>query len=230
MRVVALLIALLSLVLLATYLPSVSFYAIHPVTPLLFALYGYGISLVRKAQDSPMWRPSITRETREDVPDDTDKMPPLTRLWQEFLLLMLILGVAGWGLEPAANVIAAEAGLSYTVIGVLLTAVSTSIPELVTSLAAVRRGALTLAVGGIIGGNAFDVLFISASDLAYRQGSIYHAISHEASFWLALNLFMSGILIMGLIRREKHGLAGIGWESAAILLLYPLGVFLLIKA
>ncbi|GAB3013966.1 sodium:calcium antiporter [Bowmanella dokdonensis] len=225
----ALLISLLSLVLLATYLPSLTFFGIHPVSPLLFVLYGYGISLVRKAQDSPMWRPSITRETREDVPDDVGKMPPLSRLWREFLLLMLILGVAGWGLEPAANVIAEKAGVSYTVIGVMLTAISTSIPELVTSVAAVRRGALTLAVGGIIGGNAFDVLFISASDIAYRAGSIYHAVPQEASFWLALNLFMSGILIMGLIRREKHGIAGIGWESAAIMVLYLLGVFLLLN-
>ena len=52
----------------------------------------------------------------------------------------------------------------------LMTAVATSLPELVTTLAAVRRGAAQLAVGGIIGGNAFDVLFLSASDVAYRDG------------------------------------------------------------
>lgn len=40
-------------------------------------------------------------------------------------------------------------------------------------MAAVRRGALTLAVGDILGGNCFDVLFISGSDVAYREGSIY---------------------------------------------------------
>lgn len=32
---------------------------------------------------------------------------------------------------------------------------------------------LSLAVGGIIGGNAFDTLFTAASDIAYRDGSIY---------------------------------------------------------
>lgn len=154
-------------------------------------------------------------------------MPTLARLCWAFLGLMTVLGLSGWTLESAATVIAAGGGLSHTVVGVMLTAISTSIPELVTSIAAVRRGALTLAVGGIVGGNAFDILFIAASDIAYREGSIYHAISAESQFWLALDLLMSGVLIMGLIRREPQGIARIGVESAAILLLYLLGVAVL---
>jgi cation:H+ antiporter len=43
--------------------------------------------------------------------------------------------------------------------------------ELVTTIAAVRRGALQLAVGGIIGGNTFDTLFLTAADVSYREGS-----------------------------------------------------------
>lgn len=141
---------------------------------------------------------------------------------------MTVLGLSGWTLESAATVIAAGGRLSHTFVGVMLTTISTSIPELVTSIAAVRRGALTLAVGGIVGGNVFDILFIAASDIAYREGSIYHAISAESQFWLALDLLMTGVLIMGLIRREPQGIARIGVESAAILLLlYPLGVAVL---
>ena len=224
----ALLISLLALVLLTIYLPDSTLWHIHPTTPLLFAFYIYGLWLVRGAQRYPQWHPDITRDTRQDQPDDIGQMPSLARLWKEFALLMLVLGIAGWVLEPAATVIAARAGISHTVVGVMLTAISTSIPELVTSIAAVRRGALTLAVGGIIGGNAFDVLFIAASDIAYRPGSIYHAISADSTFWIALTLLMSGVLIMGLIRRERRGIARIGVEGVAILLLYLGGVTVLL--
>lgn len=223
----ALLTSMLALVLLGTLLPGVTLWGIHPATPLLVAFYLYGLRLVRDAQQAPMWRPTLTRETRQDTPDDLSRMPTLARLCWAFLGLMTVLGLAGWTLESAATVIAAGGGLSHTVVGVMLTAISTSIPELVTSIAAVRRGALTLAVGGIVGGNAFDILFIAASDIAYREGSIYHAISAESQFWLALDLLMSGVLIMGLIRREPQGIARIGVESAAILLLYLLGVAVL---
>ncbi|MDZ7686362.1 MAG: hypothetical protein U5O39_16320 [Gammaproteobacteria bacterium] len=110
-------------------------------------------------------------------------MPPPSRLWSEFAILMVVLGLAGLMLEPAATTISAHTGLTQTIVGVMLTAVSTSIPELVTSIAAVRRGALTLAVGGILGGNAFDTLFMAASDIAYRDGSIYHAMPAATEFW-----------------------------------------------
>ena len=224
-----LLICLLSVIMLAPMLPDVTVFGIHPVTPALFGFYLYGLKLVQGATESPMWRPAVTLDTREDTPDDTTQMPSMVRLWTEFLGLMAVLGVAGWALEPSATTIARETGLGQTVIGVMLTAISTSIPELVTSVAAVRRGALTLAVGGIIGGNAFDTLFTAASDLAYRDGSIYHAMSNDARFWVALTILMSGILMMGLIRRERVGIGRIGAESVAIMVLYLGGVLLLLS-
>jgi len=141
-----------------------------------------------------------------------------------------VLGLAGWTLEPAATVIAAKTGLTQTVVGVMLTAISTSIPELVTSIAAVRRGALTLAVGGIIGGNAFDTLFMAASDIAYRDGSIYHTMTESAQLWVSLTLLMSAVLMMGLLRRERVGPGRIGVESVVLILLYLGGAGLLLSA
>ncbi|XKH59561.1 sodium:calcium antiporter [Halomonas sediminis] len=224
----ALLITLLGLILLTPTLPEITLWGIHPVTPILLGLYIYGIQLVRSARLYPMWKPSVTRETREDTPEDTSVMPTLPRLCGTFLFLMIGLGFAGWVLAPTANNIAIKTGLSHTAVGVLLTAVSTSIPELVTSIAAVRRGALTLAVGGIIGGNAFDTLFTAASDIAYRPGSIYHTMTAEVILWVSLTLVMSSILMMGLIRRQEQGPGRIGWESVTIMVLYFLGVLLLL--
>ncbi|WP_166258445.1 sodium:calcium antiporter [Marinobacter salicampi] len=223
----ALLIALLGLILLAPQLPNVTLWGVHPVTPIMLGLYIYGINLVRGARLYPMWQPSVTHETKEDVPEDMADVPSLSRLLAKFILLMAGLGFAGWLLEPAATNIAAGTGISHTAVGVLLTAISTSIPELVTSVAAVRRGALTMAVGGIIGGNAFDTLFTAASDVAYREGSLYHVMEADSKLWVALTLLMSVILMMGLLRRQEQGFGGIGSESVAIVVLYFTGVTML---
>ncbi|KFZ31040.1 cation transporter [Pseudidiomarina salinarum] len=224
----AVLISLLSLILLSPFLPDVTIFGVHPITPVLFGFYGYSIRLVHQARSVPMWSPVSTRETREDKPDESSFQPNLRGLWGEFIILMLILGFAGWILEPSATVIVQQTQLTNTLVGILMTSVCTSIPELVTSIAAVRRGALTLAVGGIIGGNAFDTLFTAASDIAYQEGSIYHAISDETKFWTVLTLLMSGVLMMGLLRRERQGIGGIGLESFTIMVLYLLGGGLLI--
>lgn len=223
-----LLIALLGLILIAPTLPDVTLWGIHPITPIMLAVYGYGLHMIRNAHDQPMWLPRRTMETREDKPEDLDKVPALTPLATRFLLLMLLLGAAGYTMEYAASNIAQSTWFSYTAVGVLFTATATSLPELVTSVAAVRRGALTLAVGGIIGGNAFDTLFTAASDVAYREGSIYHAMPQTVVFWAALTLLMAAVLLLGLIRREKEGPARVGVESVVLLVLYVAGVALLL--
>lgn len=150
----------------------------------------------------------------------------LSVLWLAFVIMAAVLGLAGWGLERSATAIAMNTGLSQTAVGVLLTSVATSLPELVTTVAAVRRGALTLAVAGIIGGNGFDVLFAAASDVAYRGGSIYHAVPDSVSLWIALSLLMTGVMLAGLIRREEQGPGRIGFESVTIIGCYLAGVIM----
>lgn len=83
-------------------------------------------------------------------------------VWLQFAILTAVLAGAGWLTEGAATRIGEANGLTGTSVGVLLTSVATSLPELVTTVAAVRRRALQLAVGGIISGNAFDCLFVAA--------------------------------------------------------------------
>ena len=102
-----------------------------------------------------------------------------------------------------------------------------SLPELVSALSAVRIGALTLAVGSILGGNAFDTLIVAFSDVAYPQNSIFSAAGEDRIFMLALSVLLTSILMMGLVYREKYGIGNIGMESFLILSIY-LGAFSLL--
>ena len=113
-----------------------------------------------------------------------------------------------------------HSALSETLVGGFFTSVATSLPELVTVLAAVKQGALTLAVGDIIGGNSFDVLFLAFSDLSYRRGSIYHTIGNQQIFMIGVALAMTGILLLGMLSREKRGIGNIGFEGVLVLLIY----------
>lgn len=224
-----LLLCLLSLLLVGRFAPDWTLWQVHPVTPALLLVYLFGLRLVTQSRDNPMWRPAQTRETEPDVPDEQALGRSATRLWLAFAGLAALLGVSGWVLERSAATIAEQTGLGQSVVGALMTAVVTSLPELVTSIAAVRRGALTLAVAGIIGGNAFDTLFVAASDLAYRGGSIYHALPDPVALWIALSLLMTAILMVGMLHRERRGPARIGFESVGIAACYLIGVLILLS-
>lgn len=204
--------------------PRETLWGIHPATPLIVAAYVFGLRMISRTQEEPMWGPTQTSETQSEEEQDSEDSSTaglsLSGLWLRFALFGLVIGVAGWVVARTGINIAEQTGLTATFVGGVPTAVVTSLPELVTSVAAVRRGALTLAVGGIIGGNAFDTIFIAFSDIAYREGSIYHAISERQVYLISLTILLTGLLLMGLLRREKHGVANIGFESFLVLVLY----------
>lgn len=226
----ALLIALLVIPLIAMVTPEFDLWGIHPATPLLLAAYVLGFSAVRGARVRPMWTPRHTAQTVEDEPGDGRRRGEgLAWLWTRFILLAAAMAGAGWALMKAAETIAAQTALSQTVVGGLFTAIATSLPELVTTVAAIRLGALTLAVGGILGTNCFNMTVIAAADIVYRQGSIYHAVTSLQVLWGLVTILMTTILLLGFIYRERYGIGRIGLESFLMLLVYTgaAGFFLL---
>lgn len=224
----AMLSVLLTLPLLAYLTPAMSVWSVHPCTPALIAAYLFGLHLASRTRDEPMWGPRRTAETRPDEPDEPPRdLRSIAPMLGKFALFAAIVAVAGYVIAKTGVVISSRTGVSEGLVGTLLTAVTTSLPELVTTLAAVRRGALTLAVGGILGGNTFDVLFIAFSDIAYRAGSIYHAMSGQQLYVIVLTMLMTSVLLLGLLRRERFGVANIGFESLTILVLYVGGMAVL---
>lgn len=225
------LLVLLAIPLIAWTTPAVTVLSVHPCSVALVAAYVVGLAGTRKIRQQPMWRPVRTEETRIDEPEDPEEAHRSPRgPLLSFALLVVVLGAAGWAIARSAAVITTELGVSQTLVGALMTAVVTSLPELVTTIAAVRRGALALAVGGIIGGNTFDMLFLTISDVGYREGSLYHAVGPDDYFWIAVAVLMTGVLLGGLVLREGRGLLRAGTESALLLGIYAGAVALQVVA
>lgn len=220
-----LLLLLLSLPVLAYAGPAIEVWAVHPVSVLLVAIYLIGVRATRDVRDAPLWTPVATSETHEDTPDDEPADAPSTpTLFAMFGGLMVMMAVTGWTIASVASELITRFDLDSSLVGALLTAGLTSLPEAVTTFAAIRRGALQLAVGGIIGGNTFDALFLTVGDVAYRNGSLYHALQNSDFYWLATGLAMTATLQLGQIYRQKQGPLGIGLESVAIIGIYASAV------
>lgn len=214
------LVTLLSLIALAPFSPDVTLFGIHPATPLLFLLYGLGVRFIMDAKTEPMWRPHETRETRIDEPDEEQAQASGRQLAVQTAALALVVALAGYAICAAGVSITEKTELSESFVGALFTAVATSLPELVTTLAAIRQRALTLAVGGILGGNVFDTLFVAVSDIGYRGGSIYHSAGDGQIFMIGVAIMLTGLVILSLLRREKHGTANIGFLTLLVGLFY----------
>jgi cation:H+ antiporter len=103
--------------------------------------------------------------------------------------------------------------VSEALIGLTLVAVGTSLPELATGIVAIRRGETELVVGGVLGSNTFNLLFVLGATAFIRPIPIP---ARGLADLLAMSL-LSGMLLV-LAVSQKHRLGRI--EAGALIVLY----------
>ena len=86
-------------------------------------------------------------------------------------IILMIIGLAGIVLGGdlvvnSASSIAIAFGMSETLVGLTIVAIGTSLPELVTSLTALKKGENQLVIGNVIGSNIFNILFVLGASSA----------------------------------------------------------------
>lgn len=128
------------------------------------------INMVKKAIDNPV--------------EDTDANTKDLSLGKAVIMAILgLAGIIGGGqlVVNSASSIAASFGISETLIGLTIVAIGTSLPELVTSIAAAMKGHSDIAVGNVIGSNIFNMLFVLGASVTIHPVqaelvSLYDAI------------------------------------------------------
>jgi cation:H+ antiporter len=111
--------------------------------------------------------------------------------------------IAAPALATAADGLATATGLGGTFMGTTLVALSTSLPEAVTTLAAIRTGAFDLAVGNILGSNTFNMLILAPAD-AFYDGSLLRAASPTHAVTAVCVILASTVTTLGLLYRPER--------------------------
>lgn len=95
-----------------------------------------------------------------DEPEDENKKIPSGMAVEMVILGIVGIIMGGDLVVESASAIAENFGMSQTLIGLTIVAVGTSLPELVTSMVAAKKGESDLALGNVIGSNVFNIVFI----------------------------------------------------------------------
>lgn len=186
---------------------------------IIIAVYILAVKLIHK--DSQ--RSTIPTETVE-VPANT---PTLLRGIIGFLLAAAALIVITPVMVKNANIIAESTGLGTTFIGTTLVALVTSLPELVTTIAAIKIGAADMAIGNLFGSNMFNMFAMGLTDVFYTQGRFLEVI--DPSFLLIglVGLLLTCMGLIGnLIKLEKR-IWFVEIDALAIILFYFASLWLL---
>jgi len=169
------------------------------------------------------------QQLAENISSQYDHMS-IKAVWFKFILASAaVIGAAIW-VSFVGDEIAATYAWSTTFVGSLFLAISTSMPELVVTIVALRLGALDMAVADILGSNMFNIAILFLVDLFFSQGPIISLVSDVHLITAGVMVVMSLLVIIGLrFRQKRKTFVVISWYSVLLIGLYIFGAYALFK-
>ena len=122
--------------------------------------------------------------TKKGDADAEENESKLDKVWKMAVFILVGGGLIVWGSDvtvDAATKIAGYFGMTDRLIGLTIVALGTSLPELITSVTAAKKGNADIAIGNIVGSNIFNILFVVGTTalitpVVYAQNFIVDSI------------------------------------------------------
>jgi cation:H+ antiporter len=140
----------------------------------------------------------------------------------QFGVHALVIVAAATYLPHLGDEIATITGLGRTFVGSIFIALATSLPEIVVSRAALKMGAVDLAVGNILGSNLFNIAILAIDDAFFLQGPILANIEPSHTITAVAAMTMTAIVTIALTYRSEKRILLFPWESVGVALVYVL--------
>lgn len=200
---------------------GLSFGHVGLYTPIILLFYLLAMRVVFRYQKEQM--AAHASGTAEQYPGVT-----LTQATRGYVLAALVVVAAGLWLPFIGSTLAEVMGWHKTFVGTLFIAFTTSVPELVVTVSALRIGALDMAIANLLGSNLFDIAIIAVDDLFYSKGPILSQVSPLHAMSAVSAIIMTGTAIVGLIYRPAGKvLKTVGWASMFLFSVYLVNAYVL---
>jgi cation:H+ antiporter len=204
---------------------------VNPASLGIVVVWVVGLYVINRAAKDPRWsiempgsQPGRHRHERAH-PDQPHPYAnsSTTRVAAIFGLACLVTLGAGVALEASGNDLANRIGVNGVIFGATVLAAATALPEISSGIAAVRLGDNALAMGDILGGNAFQVCLFLVADLVAGKPVLQSAGNLNA--WLAaLGVALTAIYGFGVISRPLHCRFRLGPDSLLALAIFGVGI------
>ena len=204
-------------ILLAPQAPSILWFS--PFSPLLMVVYLIamrGIFLYEKSQ-------SVADQQKEGSGNRND----LRRVLFIYAIHAIVVISAALFLPFFGERIAERTGLTDSFFGTVFLAITTSLPELVISISAVRIGSLDMAMGNLLGSNVFNIAILALIDLFYVAGPLYAGISVTHLTSILASIMMTAVVAAGLVIHPEKKRWRLSVDTWVVLMIYVLSLLLL---
>jgi len=147
-------------------------------------------------------------------------------VWLEFIFCTVLIGIGGYQLSRFGDVIAERTGLGRTLVGVLMVATVTSLPELMTGISAVAIADVpNIAVGDVLGSCIFNLLLLLLLEVGYPRASIYTLAAQSHILSAGFSVILLGIVAISMLAGDQMPTIGhVGLYTPVIIGAYLLAM------
>ncbi len=188
-------------------------------TPVIMVMYGVAMRTVFRYE----------REHYSAYVEEAPRYPGITlrEASLRYAAAAVVVAAAGLWLPFVGSQIARQMGWHESFVGTLFVAFATSVPEVVVTVAALRLGALDMAIGSLLGSNLFDILILAIDDVFYPDGPLLAHVSPTHAVTALSAIMMTGVAVIGLLYRPKtRVLKTVGWTSLFLFSIYLLNAYM----
>jgi cation:H+ antiporter len=157
------------------------------------------------------------------------KEVPTKKAIVNYCINAIIVIIAATFLPTIGKGIAETTGLGQTFVGNIFIAISTSLPEVVVSISAVKMDAIDLAIGNLFGSNIFNIFILAIDDVFFIKGPILSFVNLNHIISALSAIVMTTIAIIGLTYRAEKKRLFLAWDSIGIMLVYVVNLVLLYR-
>jgi cation:H+ antiporter len=162
-----------------------------------------------------------------ELPIDAVGVPSLRKALLGFGGATLVLVIVAPLLVSATAKIGEMTGLSAGFIGATLLGITTSLPEVVATITAIRARAFDMAVGNLFGSNFFNMFALGLTDFFFTQGRFLDSIDPGFAIIAMLGLILTCLGLLGNLARVERRILSMELDALLILVCYLLGMWFL---
>jgi cation:H+ antiporter len=200
-------------------LPAIGWVGLY--TPTLIALYFVAMRVIFAHE-----RHRRAQETQEVAQELQYRETTLRSALVKYSLAAVVVIAAALWLPRLGAELARQTGLGEAFVGSLFIAITTSLPEIAVSLAAVRIGALDLGIGNVLGSNLFNLLILGLDDVFYRRGPLMADAGASHSISVVAIVVMNGFFLIGLTYKVMTKRFVVAWDTGAMAAVYVVAIAL----
>lgn len=144
-----------------------------------------------------------------------------------FILAGIVTVYASIKLSQYADVISEKTAMGGMMVGTLLLAGATSLPEVSTSFSAAAIGNADIAVGNMIGSNLFNLFILAGFDFVLRKRQILQRAEKDHVYTALLGILLTVLVMLALWLRLDISILGIGLDALVIGITYIVGMIVI---